>query len=150
MVILLIENYFLIMSGVRLYVRELYLMYCLLFRSSHRRCSVKIGVLKKFANFSGKDLWWSLFCCKKVAEACKFMKKRLQHIFLWILQDIHQKHLFWRTSANGCFWLLWMFKFLTLMFYLGKWTVKHKKPAGNNELPWEKKKVELFLERGEP
>ena len=30
-------------------------------RSSHRACSVKIGVLKNFANFTGKNLCWSLF-----------------------------------------------------------------------------------------
>ena len=32
-----------------------------LFRSSHRRCSVKKAVLKNFANFTGKHLCWSLF-----------------------------------------------------------------------------------------
>ena len=32
-----------------------------LFRSSHRRCSVKKGVLKTFANFTGKHLCWNLF-----------------------------------------------------------------------------------------
>ena len=35
-------------------------------RSSHQRCSVKKGVLKNLANFTEKDLCWSL-------------KKRLQH-----------------------------------------------------------------------
>ena len=32
-----------------------------LFRSNHQRCSVKKGVLKTFANFTGKHLCWSLF-----------------------------------------------------------------------------------------
>ena len=31
------------------------------YRSSHRRCSVKKGVLKNFANFTGKHLCWSFF-----------------------------------------------------------------------------------------
>ena len=31
------------------------------FRSSHRRCFVKKGFLKKFANFTAKQLCWSLF-----------------------------------------------------------------------------------------
>ena len=44
-----------------------------LFRSSHRRCFVKKGVLKNFANFTGKHLRWSLL------QACNFIKKRLQH-----------------------------------------------------------------------
>ena len=50
-----------------------------LFTSNHRRCSVKKGVLKKFANFTGKHLSWSLFLIKLQAWACNFIKKRLQH-----------------------------------------------------------------------
>ena len=38
-------------SGVRLNIT----------RQSHRRCSVKRGVLKNFANFTGKHLCWRLF-----------------------------------------------------------------------------------------
>ena len=33
-------------------------------RSSHWRCSVKKGVLKNLANFTGKHLCWSLFLIK--------------------------------------------------------------------------------------
>ena len=33
-------------------------------RSSHRRCSVRKGVLRKFAKFTGKHLWQSLFLNK--------------------------------------------------------------------------------------
>ena len=32
-----------------------------LYRSSHRRCSIKIDVLKNYSNFTGKDLCQSLF-----------------------------------------------------------------------------------------
>ena len=59
------ETYFLKMLGVWFCVRELYLIYCLLCRSSHRGCSLKIGVLKNVANLSGKDTMK--------------MKERLQH-----------------------------------------------------------------------
>ena len=38
-----------------------------LYRSSHRRCSVKKGVLKIFANFTDKHLCWSLFLIKSQA-----------------------------------------------------------------------------------
>ena len=31
------------------------------YRSSHKRCCVKTGILKNFANFTGKHLCWSLF-----------------------------------------------------------------------------------------
>ena len=44
-----------------------------LFRSSHRRRSVKKGVLKNFTNLIGEHLCWSLL------QACNFIKKRLQH-----------------------------------------------------------------------
>ena len=63
----------------------------------------KKGVLKNFANFTGKHMFKSLF--KEVAglQACMFIKKRLQHrCFLWTLQNF-QGHLFWSTSANDFF-----------------------------------------------
>ena len=44
-----------------------------LFRSSHWKCTVKKSVLKNFANFTGKHLYWSLL------QVCNFIKKRLQH-----------------------------------------------------------------------
>ena len=50
-----------------------------IYRSSHRRCSVKNGVLQNFANFTGKQLCRCL--CNKVAgpQPCIFIKKRFQH-----------------------------------------------------------------------
>ena len=51
-------------------------------RSSHLRCSVKKGVLKNFANFTGKHLCLSLFF-NKVADLrlrpATLLKKKLQH-----------------------------------------------------------------------
>ena len=47
------------------------------FRSSHRRCSAKKGILKNFTKFTGKHLCWSLFLIK--FHPWKFIKKRLQH-----------------------------------------------------------------------
>ena len=38
-------------------------------RTSHRRCSVEQGVLKNFANFTGKYLCWSLFLIN--LQACR-------------------------------------------------------------------------------
>ena len=46
----------------------------LLFRSSHQRCSLKIGVLKNFAKFAGKHSCQSLFFNKVVGF---LFKKRL-------------------------------------------------------------------------
>ena len=38
----------------------------------------KIGVLKNFAIFTGKYLFWSVFNKNVGLEACNFIKKRLQ------------------------------------------------------------------------
>ena len=48
-------------------------------RSSHQRYSVRKGVLKNFAYFTGKQLCWSLFLWSCRPPACKFFIKRLQH-----------------------------------------------------------------------
>ena len=44
------------------------------FRSSHQRCSIKKGVLREFAKFTGKGLCLSLFLIK-LQEPCNFIKK---------------------------------------------------------------------------
>ena len=47
-------------------------------RSSHRRCSVRKGVLRNFAKFTGKHLCQSLFFNKVAGprpQACSFIKK---------------------------------------------------------------------------
>ena len=42
--------------------------------------AIKIGVLKNFANFKRKHLFWSLFFNKVAGlKACKFITKGLQH-----------------------------------------------------------------------
>ena len=52
----------------------------LIFRSSHRRCSIKKGVLRNFAKFTGKHLFQSLFFNKVKKEtlaqlfSCEFCK----------------------------------------------------------------------------
>ena len=48
-------------------------------RTSHRRCSVKKGVLKNFASFTGKHLYWSYNTCITGLQPANFLKKRLQH-----------------------------------------------------------------------
>ena len=53
-----------------------------IFRSMHQRCSVKKGVLKYVANFTGTHLRWSLFLIKLQAlssKAFNFDEKSLQH-----------------------------------------------------------------------
>ena len=47
------------------------------FRSSCSQMFFKIGVLKNFANFTGRHLYWSPFLIK-LQTFCNFIKKRLQ------------------------------------------------------------------------
>ena len=53
---------------------------CNLFRSSHQRCSIKIGVLKNLTKFTGKHLCQSLFFNKVAGlRPATLLKKRLWH-----------------------------------------------------------------------
>ena len=50
------------------------------YRSSHRRCSVKKGVLRNFAKFTGKHLCQSLFFNKVIdLRLVTLLKKKLWH-----------------------------------------------------------------------
>ena len=57
-----------------------------LFRSSHRRCSVRKGFLRKFAKFTGKNLCQSLFFIKETlaqvfsCEFCELSKFLTEHL----------------------------------------------------------------------
>ena len=49
------------------------------FSSSHWRCSVKQGALKNFANFTGKNLCWSLLLIKLHFWCLQLYQRRLRH-----------------------------------------------------------------------
>ena len=58
----------------------------IIFRSSHKRCSVKKGVLKKFTNFMEKHLCWSLFLLK--LQATTLLERNCNTcVFLWNLRN---------------------------------------------------------------
>ena len=47
-------------------------------RSSHQRCSVRKGIFRNFAKFTGKRLWQNLFLNKIAglrSKACSFIRK---------------------------------------------------------------------------
>ena len=53
-----------------------------LFRSSHRRCSIKKGIVRNFAKFTRKYLCQSLFFNKSAGlrpKACNFIEKETRH-----------------------------------------------------------------------
>ena len=94
-------------------------------RGSHWSCSVKVGVLKYFANFTGKHLCWSLFLTepsglklfKKVSpDRCfllgfakilrtPILKKICEHCF-WNLFRFHQGCPFLVTYTSGSNWYI--------------------------------------------
>ena len=97
-----------------------------MFRNSHRRCSVKTSVLKNFLNFTGKQLYWSLFLIK--LQACNFINKGLQHrCFPVKFAKFLITHLFWKTFTNGCFWKFIEVVLLTLTFPTRLFNMKHVK-----------------------
>ena len=55
-----------------------------LFRSSHRRCSIKKGVLRNFTKLTRRHLCWSLFLIK--LQALTLLKKRLAVNFVKFLR----------------------------------------------------------------
>ena len=65
-------------------------------RSSHRRCSVRKGVLRNFAKFTDTSARVSFF--NKAAGL------RLPSVFLWVLRNF-EVYLFYRTTLGACFWI---------------------------------------------
>ena len=63
--------------------------------SSHRRCSVKKGVLKNFANFTGKHLCWRLFFMKlQFWRPVTLSKKTPTHVFSRDINEIFKNSYF--------------------------------------------------------
>ena len=77
----------------------------LMYRSSHQRCSIGIGVLKNFKKFTGKHLYQSLIF-NKVAGPCNFIKKEaLAQVFSCEFCEIFKNTFFTehlRTTASRC------------------------------------------------
>ena len=63
----------------------------------------KIGVLKKFAIFTGKHLCWSPFLLKLWTQACNFNKKKTPtQVFTCEYCEISENS-FLQNSSGGCF-----------------------------------------------
>ena len=83
------------------------------YRSSHRRCSMKKGVLVNFpTKFTGNHLCQSLFF-NKVDLQLYYKRDSGIRAFLWILQNF-QEHFFYRTPLDGCFQCFCKRKLLSL------------------------------------
>ena len=90
-----------------------YIIFCgiVVVRSSHRRCSVRKGVLRNSAKFTGKHLCQSLFFDKVVGpRAATLLKKRLWHSCFsvnfaeFLRTPFLTEHLWWLLpcKVNSC------------------------------------------------
>ena len=88
--------------------------YSIIFRSSHRRCSIKKAILEHFVIFTRKNLCRRLFIIKVAGhETCHFIKKRLQHRYFLanirkfirrpILKNISERLHCWKVFCGKVF-----------------------------------------------
>ena len=85
-----------------------------IFRSSHRRCSIKKGILKHFVIFAGKHICRGLLFNKIAGhQACNSIKKRLRHRYYLaniskfirrpILKNISERLHCWKVFRENVF-----------------------------------------------
>ena len=87
-------------------VNDIFALDCIknsIIRSSHRRCSVKIDVLRNFTKFTGTHLCQSLFFNKVVdLRLATLLKKRLWHrCFCEISEKIFFTEHVWTTASTA-------------------------------------------------
>ena len=78
-------------------------------RSSRPNLFCEKGVLRTFANFTGKHLRQTLFFNKVAGNACNFIQKEtLAQVFSCEVCEISKKNLFYRTppTAASVFYIL--------------------------------------------
>ena len=95
--------------------------------SSHPEVFCKKDVFKDFRKFHRKTLVSeSLF--NKVADlqAVPLFKKRLQQRYFTVNIAKFQEHLFWRTSANVCLWILKNYTALRILENIYLFNACHK------------------------
>ena len=95
-----------------------------MFRSSHRRCSVKISVFKNFASFTGKHPCWSHFLIKIPWQNFK--------------NTYFEEHL--RTTSSIC---LTFTRIIMVLLYL--YSIQKQPSANSNFIEIEKSGTGVFL-----
>ena len=74
------------------------------YRSIRSQMFFKIGILQNFANFTGKNLCWSLFNEVVGPQACNLIKKRLQHKCFPVKFAKILRTPFLQNTSGGCLW----------------------------------------------
>ena len=90
-----------------------------------RRCSSKYVFLKILQLITRKHLCWNLFLIQlqSCSPATILKSNSSTGVFLWTLPNF-KEHLFWKTSANGCFLNL-MKCFLIMKYYHSELVMKN-------------------------
>ena len=73
-------------------------------QSNRSQMFFKIGVLKSFANFTGKHLCWISFNKVVGLKAWNCIKKRLQHRCFPVKFAKFLRTRFLQNTSGGCFW----------------------------------------------
>ena len=90
------------------YVISYLYIYCYrkIIRSSHRRCSMEICILKNFTKFTGKHLLQNLFFNKVAGlRPVTLLKKRLWYSCFLVNFAKFLRALFLQNTSGGCFWI---------------------------------------------
>ena len=73
------------------------------YSSSRSQMFLKVGVLKNFANFTGKQLRWYFFLIKlKALSPATLLKDCDTGVFLWNLWSF-KEYIFQQYTSGGCF-----------------------------------------------
>ena len=84
-------------------------------RSSRPEVFCEKGVLRNFANFTGKHLCQSLFFNKVAGPGpATLLKKRLQHRCFPVNFAKFLRHLFLQSTSSGCFYVYSFFSIFTI------------------------------------
>ena len=117
----------LVLNEFNLSIAVLFLLIC---RSNHRRCSVRKGVLRNFAKVTEKQLCHSLFLNKVAGlRAVTLLKKRLWYRCFLVNFAKFSTTSFLQNTSGGCFYICHKFEpFWFFDFAVGKNLITlHKK-----------------------
>ena len=74
-------------------------------RSNRSQMFFKISVLRNFAIFTGKHLYWSLFLIKLQASKQRYLKKNPTQVLFFEYWEILKNTFFLQNTSGGCFWI---------------------------------------------
>ena len=109
----------------------LLLVVCCFYRSSHRRCSVRKGVLRDFTKFTGKQVCQSLFFNQVAGlRPAALLKKRFWHRYFPVYFSKFLRTLFLQNNSGR----LLLFLFFSKKWRISLFSVNNQTPKASNIL----------------